>query len=333
MRLLAAASLLALTLPLAAAPLDAKPARSTVRGVAADARFASLAQRFIASATRLSPTEATTLGEHRYDALLPDISADGRAARAAEWFQILGDTRPDQPRRTQPRQPGRCRDARQCAALRSVGSRTLQDWAWDAQIYNDIAGGALYGLAARDFAPWPQRLRPRPRGWRSFPRCSPRPRGHWSRRASPRVFAKTVHARTAASSRSPSTCSCPTRASWPPPTRPVRRRARHAQSRGRRASEMARQGTRPPGQGRVPSRRRALRPEDEVRAPVSTSAAPRSRPAPLVGEGHPRRDVCARPGRSRRLTDRPDAPSAEQQQKAIEAALTLSYAKRPSARS
>src|SRR5258706_264357 len=35
---------------------------------------------------------------------------------------------------------------------------TLRDWAWDPQIYNDIAGSALYGLAARDFAPWPQRL-------------------------------------------------------------------------------------------------------------------------------------------------------------------------------
>ena len=35
----------------------------------------------------------------------------------------------------------------------------LQSWAWDPQGYNTTAGGALYTLVARDFAPWPERLK------------------------------------------------------------------------------------------------------------------------------------------------------------------------------
>src|SRR5204863_346328 len=35
---------------------------------------------------------------------------------------------------------------------------TLQSWAWDPQVYNNLAGGAIYNLMAREFAPVPQRL-------------------------------------------------------------------------------------------------------------------------------------------------------------------------------
>ncbi|MHB8530471.1 MAG: DUF885 domain-containing protein, partial [Caulobacteraceae bacterium] len=36
--------------------------------------------------------------------------------------------------------------------------QTLQSWAWDPLTYNDIAGGALYAVMARDFAPLAARL-------------------------------------------------------------------------------------------------------------------------------------------------------------------------------
>src|SRR3546814_2616590 len=36
---------------------------------------------------------------------------------------------------------------------------TLQSWAWDPQAYNGLAGGAIYGLMAREFAPMPARLK------------------------------------------------------------------------------------------------------------------------------------------------------------------------------
>jgi hypothetical protein len=35
----------------------------------------------------------------------------------------------------------------------------LQSWAWDALVWSGLAGGALYLLVAREFAPLPGRLR------------------------------------------------------------------------------------------------------------------------------------------------------------------------------
>lgn len=192
MRLLAAASLLALTLTLGTAPLDAKPARTAARLAAADARFEGLGQRFIASATRLSPTEATVLGEHRYDTLLPDITADGRAARAAEWFQILGElAQIDRRRLTRGNQVDHAMLENELK-YRLWNQNVLQDWAWNPQLYNDAAGGALYGLAAREFAPWDVRLKAATERMEALPAFLTQTRRQLVPARVPKVFAETV---------------------------------------------------------------------------------------------------------------------------------------------
>ena len=62
-------------------------------------------------------------------------------------------------------------------------TETLQAWAWDPQLYSGLAGGAIYNLMARDYAPLPERLKSavarmeqlpgllaqaRAAGWRTF---------------------------------------------------------------------------------------------------------------------------------------------------------------------
>src|SRR5215212_1907424 len=79
---------LALAAP-AASEARPRPAAQKAAAKVADAAFAAVANRYIASRTRFNPTEATTFGEHRYDAVLPDITARGRAAQAAEWRALL----------------------------------------------------------------------------------------------------------------------------------------------------------------------------------------------------------------------------------------------------
>ena len=37
-------------------------------------------------------------------------------------------------------------------------AETMQAWAWDPQVYGGVAGSAIYGLMAREFAPLPQRI-------------------------------------------------------------------------------------------------------------------------------------------------------------------------------
>ena len=125
----------------------------------ADDTLAKLEARWLDGEMRFAPEAATAIGVHTYDARIGDRSAAGRAASAAAergWLAELD--RIDAAKLTRANQV----DA---AMLRNSleyslwTSDVLQSWAWDPQIYNDAAGGALYSLAARDFAPWPVRLK------------------------------------------------------------------------------------------------------------------------------------------------------------------------------
>ena len=154
--------LLAATAALALTACAATPPPETVTPApasAADQQFAGIAARYIASLARLSPVEATGLGEHRYDHLLPDITPAGRAAREAEWRAILGElARIDRGALSRDNQVDLALlDNELRYKLWSNGR--LQEWSWDTQGYNDTAGSSLYRLAARDFAPWEQRLK------------------------------------------------------------------------------------------------------------------------------------------------------------------------------
>ena len=157
--LLAALPLAALTL--SQLPADAAHPRAKPMAVhhQADHVFQAIATRFLAEAMRLSPVEATAMGVHKYDRLLPDVSATGRAERRQAWQGFLAQLNALKPAQLS-------RDNQVDLALlknelqyRVWSDTQEQGWAWNAQIYNDIAAGSLYTLAARDFAPWDVRLK------------------------------------------------------------------------------------------------------------------------------------------------------------------------------
>lgn len=140
------------------APIAAAPAPRAGEPDAA-AAFADLGHRYVAAIAEFAPTYGTVLGDHRFDARLPDISAAGRARQMTAERAMLAELGRIDRRRLS-------RDDQVDAALLDNQLRSdifdndeVQSWAWNAQGYNDAAAGALYGLAARDFAPWPDRLR------------------------------------------------------------------------------------------------------------------------------------------------------------------------------
>lgn len=167
-RRLIALSLAALAVPLAAPALadEAVPAAQVKLSKAeqklrknANKEFERLAKRYVGNAPRLNPVEATALGDHRYDSLLPDITSLGRTLRAAEWSAILtGLLILDRSRLTRDNQVD-CAMLENELRLRLWTMDKSQEWAWNPQYYNDIAAGSLYSLAARDFAPWNTRLK------------------------------------------------------------------------------------------------------------------------------------------------------------------------------
>lgn len=125
----------------------------------ADRAFEALGRRWLDRSMRFSPVSATQIGDHRYDNRIDDVSAAGRAAALRFTHDTL--------RQLERIDRGALSRANQVDyallenALRAEiwRTETLQSWAWNPLGYQGVAGGALYGLMAREFAPLPQRLR------------------------------------------------------------------------------------------------------------------------------------------------------------------------------
>jgi uncharacterized protein (DUF885 family) len=143
-----------------AAPAAETPTEAAAPAVStADTAFAALSARWLDEGLKFSPVSATGIGDHRFDAELDDVSAAGRAAALAWARGVLTELD--------------AIDASQLSRENQVDAKILrnqleysiwdeevfQRWAWDPQTYSGLAGGAIYSLVARDFAPWPERLR------------------------------------------------------------------------------------------------------------------------------------------------------------------------------
>ena len=160
----------AITLALAGCKPSTAPANDANTGAAgnaataadtqqADAKFADLSKRWLEGYLQLSPVGATQIGDHRYDGELDDYSEAGRA-KALDFSKKMLAELEAMDLKTLSRE-----NQVDASVLRNQLRydiwtwEQLQSWAWDPQIYNAVAGGALYTLVARDFAPWPERLK------------------------------------------------------------------------------------------------------------------------------------------------------------------------------
>jgi len=189
----AAALLLAAALPVFAGCASGVASVSATQSAQpADAAFATLAQRYLDGMASLNPSYATSLGDHRFDDKVTDMSAGARArgtALARETLAELG--RIDRARLSRENQVD--------AGLLDNNLRysiwtdeTLRSWAWDPQVYNDAAGGALYSLAARDFAPWEKRLKSATARMEAIPALLAQTRANLVPARVPEIFATTV---------------------------------------------------------------------------------------------------------------------------------------------
>ncbi|HET6395700.1 MAG TPA: DUF885 domain-containing protein [Pseudoxanthomonas sp.] len=173
------------------APVDGA-ATAEAADPAADARFAELSQRALDTWMRLSPTFATSVGEHRYDGELDDLSAEGRQRSLDARKQLLAELEAiDVARLSRENQV----DA---AILRNKleadiwNAEVLQSWAWDPLYYNGLAGGAIYDLMAREFAPLPDRLRSATSRMEKLPALLAQARANLDPARVPKVHAETV---------------------------------------------------------------------------------------------------------------------------------------------
>ena len=194
--LLAAALLASMTACQKSETPTAAPAADTAATAAdtakADAAFADLSKRALEGWLQLSPVSATQIGEHKYDGELDDLSSAGRQKGLAFSKKILAEL-----------------DATDTAALSRENqvdaailrnqlqydiwtAETLQSWAWDPQVYNNVAGGAIYGLMAREFAPLPERLKSATARMQKIPALLAQARENLDPARVPKVHAETV---------------------------------------------------------------------------------------------------------------------------------------------
>ncbi|MEL1265152.1 DUF885 domain-containing protein [Pseudoxanthomonas putridarboris] len=173
-------------------PANAGAAATAADTAQADAAFADLSRRALEGWLRLSPVSATQIGEHKYDGELDDLSAAGRQQGLDFGKRILAEL-----------------DALDVAALSRENqvdaailrnqlqydlwtSESLQSWAWDPQVYSGLAGSALYGLMAREFAPLPERLKSATARMQKLPALLAQARENLDPARVPKVHAETV---------------------------------------------------------------------------------------------------------------------------------------------
>ena len=124
----------------------------------ADDKFERLAAGYINEFPALSPVTATVLGDHRYDHLLDEVSRESLNQRTAFYRRYQ-----DQLKKIRYKNLSKANQVDYELMHHDIESslwsqEELQEWAWNPVSYSQTAGGAIYSLLAREFAPIDERL-------------------------------------------------------------------------------------------------------------------------------------------------------------------------------
>lgn len=166
--------------------------RNQAKNTAMNERFDDLGKQFLDEYPALSPSSATTMGDHRFDAIVDDASAAGRDMRRRfyeRWRTLLAEI--DRNQLSRDRQVDFTLLG-QLVERESWELDTLQEWAWNPIVYTQITGGAIYGLVAREFAPVEQRLKSVTARLEQYPRLYAQIRESLDPNRVPRVHAETA---------------------------------------------------------------------------------------------------------------------------------------------
>jgi len=299
----------------------------------ADQQFEALAQRYVREAPEQSPSDATSLGDHRFDDKLDDVSAAGWQARLTFDELYLAAL--------EPIDRSKLSRANQVDALLLVHEleydrwklQTLQAWRWNPLLYTRTAGDALYNLLARDFAPAPERLRNLGKRLDEIPRFLAQVREVLEPARVPKVHAETASKQNAGLKAMLDGEITAQIATLPPEDQEVLKaslaKARSAVSQhqiwiDKRLLPEAK------GDFRLGAELYDQKLGFALFSPLSRQEIRTRAESELATTRNAMYDIARQVLKSRRgAPATPDNPSATQQQRAIKAALELAYAERP----
>jgi uncharacterized protein (DUF885 family) len=157
-----------------------------------DRAFESLAEAYLGDLAVFSPVAATSIGDHSADDRLDAVDAAARERLAGLYERYRSDLAElDIGKLSRPNQV----DARLLAHALESGQwqlEELEEWAWNPLVYTNLAGNAVYGLVARDFAPAETRLLNVAARLEQLPRFFAEARASLSPARVPRVHAETA---------------------------------------------------------------------------------------------------------------------------------------------
>jgi uncharacterized protein (DUF885 family) len=159
---------------------------------AMDKAFADLGTRYVQKFPELSPVSATQLGDHRFDGRLDEVTPAARTREAEFCRSTLAELKAiDRSKLSRPHQVDYTL-LTQSLEAQLWRLEKLQEWAWNPLIYTELAGGAVYGLMAREFAPLPRRLGNVADRLEQFPRLLEQVRGTLDPKRVPPIHAETA---------------------------------------------------------------------------------------------------------------------------------------------
>jgi uncharacterized protein (DUF885 family) len=123
----------------------------------ADRAFGALSKHWVDAMLRLGPVAATRIGEHRYDHLVEDMGPRGRQANLALAKSTLARLGTLDTRALNRENQVDAAILKNALDSQIWTTEVVQEWAWNPLLWQDVTSSAIYNLMARDFAPLTQR--------------------------------------------------------------------------------------------------------------------------------------------------------------------------------
>ena len=322
-----------LTTSAAPAAIAAQASAAVAQPSAANLAFNTLAERWLTETLRLNPVLATQSGEYRYNNQLPDITSRGRTAELRHARATLAALqRIDRNNLSRPLQVDAAILENQLQ-FDIFQIEQLQEYRWNPLVYTGTAGSSLYSLMARDFAPMPERLRAATARMELLPAFLSEARRQLDPAKTPRIHAETAVGQNAGLASIIDDMILPNADQLPAPDRARLRRAAEALKAASAVHGEWLQRTLVPdakGDFRLGEQLYDRKLELALNSPLSRAEI-RARAEALIDRTRAEMYEISRAV----LAERPDAPplpqapTAEQQQAAIAAALELAAQERP----
>ncbi len=171
---------------------EGNPVLQPQSDAATNAQLGELSRRWLDGWLALNPVSATQIGKHDYDTEIDDLSAEGRQKLVEFSRKILAELDAVDTEKL-----SRENQIDAAILLNQVSGdiwavETLQSWAWDPQVYSQLAGGAIYSVMAREFAPLSQRLVSATARMQKIPRVFEQMRTNLDPKRVPKIHAETV---------------------------------------------------------------------------------------------------------------------------------------------